>query len=378
MSELQMAMIGFGVLLVGGVVAYNLWQEKRHRRRAEAMLSAQDPSGPDVLMEGRTETSTTLPVRVDPVLGQHATDPDHAPVPPASTFSSGRADVLPTALPPLLEDWMDARTDCVLSIEFPDPVPVAAIIQAQEPWVSALDKPLHWRCLDVASRRWQDLSTQETDASLTHLVVGLQLANRRGAIDATTLTTFLEGIHRMARQLGGLIDLPDVGKVLARAGELDTFCAAVDLQLAVHVIPRRGSLNDMQGAKLKPLIDVMGLHSEAGHYVLRDTAGREVFSLFLQTRNGLPVEQLDSAALTALIFRLDVPRVASGVAGFERMLSCAHRCAATLGGQMVDAHGKPFADDRLAAIRAHIDSLQERMASRDMPAGESRALRLFA
>ena len=48
MTDLQMGLIGFGGVAVLGVLAYNKWQERKHRKMAEKLLSARQT---DVLLD---------------------------------------------------------------------------------------------------------------------------------------------------------------------------------------------------------------------------------------------------------------------------------------------------------------------------------------
>jgi hypothetical protein len=370
MSELQIALIGFGVLLVAGVWGYNLWQEKQHRRRAEAML----PSGkPDVLLADRAEPPPERVERAEPGIAEPAA------VPPEPTFGKTRdgVETEPVAVVPPPAEWADGRADCLLRVEFVDAVPVAGLWAAHAEWSGRLDKPVQWLGLDAKSGRWRALLPQDA-GNVSQFAAALQLVDRAGAIGEATLTEFLGGMHLLAQRFAGLVELPEPAAVLARAHELDAFCAGVDLQLALHVVPRQGSLNEMLGAKLKPVLEACGLRAEGERYVAVDAAGAETYSLACRAKNEFSPSRLDAAALTDLVFSLDVPRVAAGAAGFDRMLACARQCAEALGGQLVDAHGKPLAEATLEAIRARIDALQAQMAAMAIPAGGVRALRLFA
>ena len=40
MTDLQMGLIGLGGVAVMGVLAYNKWQERKHRKMAEELLGA--------------------------------------------------------------------------------------------------------------------------------------------------------------------------------------------------------------------------------------------------------------------------------------------------------------------------------------------------
>lgn len=374
MSELQIALIGFGALLVAGVWGYNLWQERKHRRRAEAMLPA-DRAAPDVLMAGREEAPTE---RAEPVIdapGAVPREPTFDAVPVAPPEPEAASEPAPVA--PLPAEWADGRADCLLRVEFVDAVPGAELWAEQSAWADRIDKPVQWLGLDARSGRWRALLPQDQGA-VTQLAAALQLVDRAGVVGEATLAEFLGGVHRLAQRFAGLVELPETAAALARANELDAFCAGVDLQLALHVVPRQGSLNEMLGAKLRPVIEAGGLRLEGERYVAVDAAGAEVFSLVCRAATAFSPARLDAAALTDLLFSLDVPRVAAGAAGFERMIACARQCAEALGGQLVDGHGKPLADATIDAIRARIDELQAKMAAMDIPAGGVRALRLFA
>lgn len=358
MSELQIALIGFGALLVAAVWGYNLWQDRKYRRHAVTMLP---PENPDVLMAGREEISA---VPREPTFAD-----EPASAPPEESE--------PAAAVPLPAEWGDGRADCVLCVEFVDAVPGADLWSGRSGWSDRIDKPVQWLGLDANSGRWRLLLPQDPGA-VTQLAAALQLVDRAGVVSEATLSAFLDGVHDLARRFAGLLELPDPDAVLARARELDAFCVAVDLQLALHVVPRQGSLGGMPGARLAPVLEACGLRPEGERHVAVDATGAENFSLACRVKGGGAFASLESAELADLVFSLDVPRVADGAAGFERMLACARQCAETLGGQLVDAHGKPLAETTIDAIRARIAELQAMMAAVDIPAGGVRALRLFA
>lgn len=362
MNELQIALIGFGALLVAGVWGYNFWQERKYRRHAETMLPANDRAAPDVLMAGREEMPAMPqePTFSEPTLAE-AEDDQHA---------SRQAASLPA-------EWADGRADCLLRVEFVDAVPAAELWAAHAAWSGQIDKPVQWLGLDANTGRWRALLPQDA-GTVGQLAAALQLVDRAGAVNEKTLAVFLDGMHRLAQRFAGLVELPAPAEVLHRARALDDVCAAVDLQLALHVVPRQGSLNEMLGARLRPLLETGRLRLEGERFVAVDEEGAEVFSLVCRAATDFSAARLESMALTDLIFSLDVPRVAGGVAGFERMIACARQAAEALGGQLVDAHGKPIADATLDAIRTRIGELQIRMAQAGIPAGSVRALRLFA
>lgn len=382
MNDLQLALIGFGVLLVAAVWGYNFWQERKYRKQAEKLLP---PGTTDVLMAGREAADAgqdvvAAPAAAVPREPTLAASPDLAPIAGIETrapvaATSFPADALPAAELPA--EWADGRADCLIRIEFVDAQPVARLWAEQADWSTQVDKPLQWLGLDEKGGRWRVLHAQDRGL-VAQLAVALQLTDRRGAVSSATLSTFIDGIQRLARRFSGLADLPDAVDVQARAAELDAFCAAVDLQLSLHVVPRTGSIGEMVGARLAPVIAAAGLQREGERLVAVDEGGNECFALTGQTAQGNCTGQIETTALTGLTFSLDVPRVEEGAAAFTRMVRLAQQCAEALGGQLADAHGKPLADGTLDAIRGRIDELQTKMARMAIPAGSVRALRLFS
>lgn len=394
MNELQLALIGFGALLVAAVWGYNLWQEKKQRRQVEDALP---PAKPDVLMAGRAEAEPVRradpglrrepefePVAVprEPTFGEAEPDPYAEPAPavfPDAPLPDEDAGAEPRAAVPLPAEWADGRADCLLRVEFVEPVAVAHLWAEHAAWSPGLDKPIHWLGYEEHGGigRWRHLLPQDPGA-VSQLAAALQLADRRGALGEATLMAFLGGMHKLAQQHAGLIELPQPGPVLAAARELDGFCAGVDVQLSLHVVPRPGSLTSMLGSRLVPVLEACRLKREGARCVAEDAAGAEAFALTWEAATAAPADKLDGLALNALSFGIDVPRVADGVAAFDRMVACARQCAEALGGQLSDAQRKPLADTTVAAIRKRIGELQADMERMGMPAGGVRALRLFA
>ncbi|MDP2195094.1 MAG: cell division protein ZipA C-terminal FtsZ-binding domain-containing protein [Rhodocyclaceae bacterium] len=388
MSELQIALIGFGALLVVVVWGYNLWQARKQRRMAQAVFP---DAQPDVLMAGRAEPEVVAVPREPTLMAPHARNPGSLPPTggasawdgPAPTFGEETA---PRAEIPAEEstqsvavpaEWSDARADCLLKIEFVAAVPVAKLWAEHAGWSQLIDKPVQWLGLDEKSGRWRALLPQDPGL-VAHVAVALQLVDRKGPVSEVTLAAFLDGIRRLAQRFSGLVELPDPEPLLAAARELDAFCAAVDLQLALHVLPRQGSLNEMAGAQLKPVIDACGLKPEGERFVAMDANGAEIFALSCQSATGLATTDVAAQSLTALSLALDVPRVADGAAAFDRLIDFARQCAAAVGGQLADANKNPLSDATSSALRVRIGELQAQMAQNGIPAGDVRALRLFA
>lgn len=376
MSELQLALIGFGVLLVAVVWAYNLWQSRKQRLLAKSVFP---DARPDVLMAGReTDTALSNASRAIPSLQREPTF--GAAVPAEEQPQTGAAVEIQDAIRQVTAvpaEWADASVDCLLRVEFVDAVPVANLWAEHAAWSQLIDKPVQWFGFDERSERWRTLLPQDPGA-VAQVAAALQLVDRKGPVSELTLAAFFDGIRRLAQRFSGLVEFPEDAPVLAAARELDGFCAAVDLQLALHVLPRQGSLNELSGARLKPVIDACGLKPAGERFVAMDANGTEIFALTCLTATGFATVDVAAQSLTDLTLSLDVPRVVDGPAAFDRMIDFTRQSASAVGGQLADANRNPLSDATTSALRLRISELQAQMAQNGIPAGDVRALRLFA
>jgi hypothetical protein len=274
----------------------------------------------------------------------------------------------------LPEKYADEVADCVLRLTTPDAIP--AVRAMQNSWASALSKPLHWLAWSSADGAWRLLAPDD-GGRYRDWAVALQLVDRRGPVSAAELAIFFEGMQQLAQQAGAALELPAHEEIVQRAGTLDEFCAAVDIQFVLHVVEAAGGV--FAGSKLRGVVEAAGMMLEPdGVFRARDGSGAAMFTVANLGAERLDAESIKSLATHGLTLILDVPRAADGVHAFDRMLMTARQLAAALGGVLVDAQRAPLSDAMIAAIRAKTAELQQRMRDGSIVPGGTRALRLFS
>ena len=358
MSELQLALAGAGVVAIGAVWAYNRWQEQKHRRRAEEAFA---PSGSaDVLA---TDAEPSAPAdRVEPAIAEERREPviDAPPVAAASE------------LPPLPEAWADEIADCVVRLDFADPVAGAALWASQAEWAGQLQRSLQWLGLDPILHLWRQIGAG--DAGRYRIVcAAMQLADRRGAVSEAEVAVFLGGLRELLQRHGGVAALPSEDDVVMRARAVDDACIAVDMQLALNLVPANGRPFD--GAALRHALEqaafVLG---EDGFF---RAAGDDAFSI-VPLAGGAFDEFAENALERGLTLTLDVPRVADGELALDRLLALVGELSEKFDCALVDAQRNALAAEAIAAIRSRIADLQGQMVQRRMAPGGVRARRLFS
>ncbi len=360
-SELQLALLSAGVALVLAVWLYNFLQEQKHKKLAEKIFRGGQP---DVLLTGQGDDERSEPSMSAP--DEERIEPEVTPL----------AHEEPAAAPPPPTDWADDIADCTIRLDLVKTVATPALWAAQSAWAEQLSKPLGWMGYDETSAEWRRLSAHDA-GHYSHLAAALQLADRQGAVGDTEIAIFLDGVHRLAQQFSGLVELPQAQDLLEHAQALDGFCANVDIQLAVNVA--EAASGAFSGTKLRGLAEAAGLSLEDdGRFHARDDQGMELFTLANLGAELFEAESLKTLACHSITLVLDVPRVADGPAVFDRMVAAARQMAQTLDGALVDGQRHPLGDATIAAIRAKIVEIQRQMATNRIPPGSPRALRLFS
>ncbi|MBV6474752.1 MAG: Cell division protein ZipA [Rhodocyclaceae bacterium] len=371
MSDLQLSLIGLGILLVGGVFAYNKWQERKHRQLAERVFRSEHP---DVLLGRKTDAAQDAEGgRIEPVMppGQDKEAEAVAGL-PAAAAPDGDVPELP-AEPP--EALADPTIDCIVRFESAEPIGGAYLWQAQQQAMGKLARPLAWSGLSERSGAWERL-TANGAGDYRRLRAALQLADRRGPLTDSELTVFLNGMQRLADEFLAVADLPVRNEVLARAAEIDRFCAGVDIQIGVNVVATGAPF---PGTKLRGLAEAAGLVlREDGMFHAADDAGATLFTLSNLEAAAFVAEDINTLATHGVTLTLDVPRVADGPRVYDRMIALAKQLAIGLGGALVDDNRAPLVESALDVIHDKIVEIGQRMTSQGLTAGSTQALRLFS
>jgi FtsZ-interacting cell division protein ZipA len=395
-SNLQLALIVAGVLLVLGVIFYNHWQERRVRRRIEAAFRP-------------TEEKTST--RVEPTLGGrskdeaeavlHARTPPAAPpktspaprpsesafVPPMDVIEHESADeggepapvatVRAAAAMGAETQYSGVQPDpdieSILTVETDQPIAVGAIANG---FAAKLGKPIHWFGRRDASAPWQLLAA-DTSGTFVEVIATMLLADRNGAATRTQLEAFQRLVLDVASPIPARVSGPDIDSEVNRAESLDRLCADVDVQIGLTVV--KPEPNAIPGTRLRGVAEASGFRLAAGgrfEYVHEDTGTVEYF---LQNVRNEPFTA-DSLRLTTtpgVVFVLDVPRVADPTRTFDRMRLIAKRMAGTLGAAIVDDNRRALDDAALTGIRAQVEAATLALKRVHIEPGSPRALALF-
>jgi FtsZ-interacting cell division protein ZipA len=363
MSQLQIALLIIGALVIAAVIIYNRVQEARFRKRAERSFRAPRT---DALLEpaGREERASAE--RIEPQLPPGGDAPEFA----GGARQEPQAPVL--AAPP--DEPPASRIDYVGEIRASHPVslqPVKDLLATIGPLAART------RLLGrTADGTWQPLDLS-APAEVSTVRIALQLVDRRGAVTGSDLSTLQSAIAVCAATLSASAEIPDPARFVEEAQALDALCAEADVEVGMNVIAPAGK--PFGGTRLRGVLEAAGFRlSPAGAFSYSDPQGHVLFRVENIEQRPFSSENLRQLHTTGITLLLEVPRQRDGVRTFDQMVATGRQLAVSLGGALVDDNRTPVSEAGLEQIRAQLRAIYATMESKGIPGGSPDALRLFS
>lgn len=357
LSEFQMGLAALGVVVIAGVFVFNKWQERKYRKAARGFESGHE----DVLLVERGAAAPPVAAAVEPtgrVEPQWNMPVEEAD--PATGADEGTGPVVSRAAPAagaLAEATLDDRIDCIFELTFGAPLPGAdaAALAAD------FDTQRHVGidAFNAAANAWE---APLADADYERIRIGLQLTDRSGPVRESDLAAFQGAVEHIAAARGATVGALGPDKPLTQAAQLDSFCAAVDVQIGISLVAEM----TFAETKFRGLAEANGFAREDdGVFRRRDDEGREILTL----------RQTGPATVT---FALDVPRVPRQLGAFGMLAHCARSLAKGLDARIIDDNHNRLDEAALSRIQQDVGVIHGRMEAAGLPSGGALALRLFA
>lgn len=402
MTDLQMSLIGIAGVFVAGVFTYNKIQEYKAKKSVERAFATDHD---DVLMRtGEAPAARPEPriePRVDPVsgarqepsfsldgdalapgvagaeaaaaasalaavageFGTDATDPSSSAAAEAALIA--RANAASAAAAEQATALVDPLIDCLLPLALEGAARGDKLLPVLQTLRMVGNKPVHYIGLAV-SGDWEPIVH---GGVYTKLQGGVQLASRSTALNELEYSELVTRLRAMADEIGAEPEIPDMIEVMAEARNLHRFVAGHDAQLGVNLQSNGApwAISTLIGALEKQGFDVR----PDGRFVMPDGEGGFLFSL----STNVTLAEETTSRLTLL---LDVPCVAPSRDGFGAMVACAKSLMGRLDATIVDDYNQPLSDAALGEIATQVQDFYTEMNEADIPAGSTRALRLFS
>ena len=373
MSTLQLSLIVIGLLILAAVMAYNAWVTRQSTARKAAQRESGAPlgAGSAPAMDGGE--------RIEPALDGLLAGAAQGAVQGGAEALDGlhpqdSLPPLPSAPQPDRRPRMDPLIDVIAPVALDGVVSGDAVLAALPRSRRVGTKPFAVEGLNSASQEWE---VPRAGQRYQTLQVGVQLANRAGALNEIEFSEFVVKAQAFADVLGATPEFPDMLEEVARARELDQFAGAHDAQLGFMLRARRAAWSPgyvTQSAGRTGFVP----GSLPGRMVLPgDLDGAPILSLQFDTQAAL-AEDPEQSALREVSLSLDVAHVARSERPYQRMREAAAALAASMDGVVTDDNGQPLAVELMDRIGADLEGLYDALDAHDLSAGSPQARRLFS
>ncbi|RZA29927.1 MAG: cell division protein, partial [Lysobacteraceae bacterium] len=284
---------------------------------------------------------------------------------PAAGLPGARPDTPPSEL---AESLVDPLIDCIIPLNFEGALRGDKILPALSKLRRVGNKPIHYVGFAV-SGDWEPIVH---GGVYTKLQAGVQMATRTTALNEIEYSELVTRLRAVADEIGAEPEVPDMIEVMSEARTLHRFVAGHDAQLGVNLAANGApwaistliKALEAQGFDVRP----------DGRFSMPDkgegNAGGVLFTLSTNVTLG-------ADTTNRLTLLLDVPCVAPSRDGFGAMVKCAKELTQRLDATIVDDFEQPLLDPALEEIKGQVAEFYQEMEASDIPAGSTRALRLF-
>lgn len=381
MSTLQISLAIVGGLILAGVVAYNAWVTSRNAPRTAreqpgadapaAVVNSEDDRSVNGVPEAGEpgETERIEPVFVDAPLSAVSVREEARPI-PAVAVTLNHVVTSPEKKPGL-----DALIDVISPLQLEGEVSGEALLAALPGTRRVGSKPF---AVEASSEDGGEWESPRPGQRYRALQVGVQLANRAGALNDIEFSEFVVKAQAFADAVGAMPDFPDMRGEVARARELDAFASGHDAQLGFTLRARRAAWSpgyvSQNAARFGFVAGVL-----PGRMVLPGSVAGQapILSLAFDPQAAM-AEDPEQSALREVALSLEVTHVPRSEQPFVRMRQAAAALAEAMDGVITDDAGQMLSTDTMDAIGSDLEGLYDALDSHDLSAGSPQARRLFS
>jgi hypothetical protein len=295
----------------------------------------------------------------------------------ASDASSVQQQIQSNAQPAIPStDKLDPRIDCIVPLRLEEPIAAEKVLPLAQYLRRTSSKRVHIEGHPQNSAPNAGWEALHANVRYDEIRAGVQLANRRGALNELEFSQFVSEVQTISNILDSSPDLPDMLDTVQMARELDGFAAQCDVQLSINIIADSmpWTAHEIQTVAVR---DGLLLSRDGTRFVKLDAQQQPVFSLQFENINFLR-DDLTYKGGATLTLLLDVPQTDANNQPFRTMCDYAIMLAARINGQVVDDGRRPLAQDALFAIEKQLAVLYERLDQAGLAAGSPLARRLFS
>ncbi len=420
MSDLYIALITLGIIIIVAVIIYNGRQEKKLRNKishdfivpqkdvlvedfyvdTDALVDetfADDARKAEIVEQLNTtetnETATTNPndsvdelpqavetAKANDQESEVSLNESIQNQPKTVSDAVERSDVTPpldTANIASLPSEVHEEVDLIALITATKPMNAQALLNMKQEILKDIGVLTMIHGAD-ASQYWHRIDENvKQNESFKKVVCSLQLADRRGPVPKSVINKFQFAMEAIGVEFEAYVDWQEAGDPAQRAVELDAFCMNVDQLVSLHLIQGKTPIH---GTKFKGLAEANDMQLENGKFYCFDekNKGQVLFTLINADEQPFTAESLRLNIVRGATFQIEVPKLVNCEQTFNRVVLVAQQMANSIGAQMVDDNQRPLGTTQIEKIRQQLKVIHTAMVERQITPGSNISQRLFS
>lgn len=401
MSDLQVALIFFGIIFVLAVVVYNWRQERNlHRKISNDFIVPQK----DVLVETSADSVAAVNQpsavmdgdssdAVETLLEQSAmvdSDNEEEIAEQAAFVADVKQDTPALIEETVVEEAVAKANDLiVLPKDVHMAVDLIALLTAVKPMNAERLFALKQTLLqDIGalvmlhgadeSGDWHRIDeTVGSQLSFRKIVCSLQLADRRGPVTKPVINKFQFAMESIGVEFEAYVDWQGDQEPVQQAIELDAFCMDVDQLVSVHLVQGKTPIH---GTKFKGLAEANDMQLADGKFYCYDekNKGQVLYTLVNADQQPFTAESLRLNIVRGATFQIEVPKLDHCEQTFNRVILVAQQMAGSVGAALVDDNQRPLGTVQIEKIRQQLKVIHSAMVEREIMPGGNVSQRLFS
>ena len=249
-------------------------------------------------------------------------------------------------------------------------------MQALKNTITNIGLPMMLHGLD-SEDKWHLLSESAPSTNFKQVACSAQLADRGGPIAKNLLNKYQFAVEDSGLELNAHVEWQGSGDALQRAIELDQFCIEVDQMISVHIAQTDTPIH---GTKFKGLAEANGLTLSAdGKFQYMSNGKDEPLFVLIDTNNQpFTAENLRTNVLKSVTFQIEIPKVSNCEQVFNQLIMIAQKMATSLNARLVDDNQRLLGDLQIEKIRQQLKVIHATMVARGIMPGSPASMRLFS
>ena len=416
MNSLQIGLIAIGAFVVALLFVWHWWQTRRVARRAQKQgpgatrapdrRRVEEPPLVDhAPASGSGHARVAVPQRAEPTLDpgiaqawepRVTLEPDETVAPVVPPASEPAAQFAPPVTEPATLDDPDTGGPGVVAHEsaavprprlqsewpFDERLHVhASVVNLSggpfdaAPFVAAAGRATAWVRLFRQSP-W-DMFDPSHVGSVQQLALALPLASRAGPIEASDIDAWRFGLTELATAQGAEVQFFGFRDGPARAVELDSFLAAVDIIPAAYLVKKDGG--QWPGTKLRGTLEANGFRLQSdGRFAYHEVESDAViFHAVDGFERPFTPERLRTENIAALRCVLEPVRLTQPLVRFDVFRQSLRALSKLLGADLKTSEGAPLDEAEFAAMRDEVKTAMDALAGAGIEPGSDTARSLF-